>query len=37
VIVPAAPETHGHYTYFRAALWKPHLAEFINALEAIRE
>jgi homoserine O-acetyltransferase/O-succinyltransferase len=37
VIVPAGPETHGHYTYFRAAIWKAHLAEFMNALEAKQE
>jgi homoserine O-acetyltransferase len=37
VIIPAGPETHGHYTYFRAALWKSHLAEFMKSLEATRE
>ncbi len=37
VMLPAGPDTHGHYTYFRAALWKSHLAEFMNTLEATRE
>jgi len=37
VIVPAGPETHGHYTYFRAALWKAHVAAFMNTVEAIQE
>ena len=37
VMLPAGPDTHGHYTYFRAALWKAHLAEFMNTLEATRE
>ena len=37
VMLPAGPDTHGHYTYFRAALWKAHLAEFTNTLEATRE
>jgi len=34
VLVPAGPGTHGHYTYFRAAIWKPHLAAFMKSLEA---
>jgi len=34
VLIPAGPETHGHYTYFRAAIWKPHLVEFLTVLEA---
>ncbi|MGH9256724.1 MAG: alpha/beta fold hydrolase, partial [Vicinamibacterales bacterium] len=37
VVIPASPDTHGHYTYFRAALWKAHLAEFMHTLEATRE
>lgn len=37
VLVPAGPETHGHYTYFRAAIWKPYLAQFLNTLEARQE
>lgn len=37
VLVPAGPETHGHYTYFRAAIWKPYLAEFMKTLEARQE
>lgn len=34
VVIPAAPETHGHFTYMRAALWKPYLLEFMKGLEA---
>jgi len=34
VIVPASRESHGHYSYQRAALWKSHLAEFMKELEA---
>jgi len=37
VLVPAGPETHGHYTYFRAAVWKSHLAAFMKNLEARQE
>jgi homoserine O-acetyltransferase len=37
VLIPAGPGTHGHYTYFRAAIWKPHLAEFMTTLEARHE
>ena len=32
VTVPASAETHGHYTNLRAAIWKDHLAEFMNTL-----
>ena len=32
VLVPASGETHGHYTYNLAALWKQHLAEFMREL-----
>jgi homoserine O-acetyltransferase len=37
VLIPAGPETHGHYTYFRAAIWKSHLAAFMKSLEARHE
>ena len=30
VIVPAGPQSQGHYTSMRAALWKQHLAEFLT-------
>jgi homoserine O-acetyltransferase len=36
VLIPAGPETHGHYTYFRAAIWKRYLTEFMKSLEARR-
>jgi homoserine O-acetyltransferase/O-succinyltransferase len=32
VIVPASAETHGHFTHFRAAFWKSHLAAFMKTL-----
>lgn len=34
VVVPAGAESHGHFSYQRAALWKAHLAGFMKALEA---
>jgi homoserine O-acetyltransferase len=33
VVVPAGPQTQGHYTSMRAGLWKCHLAEFLAASE----
>jgi homoserine O-acetyltransferase len=30
VLVPAGPQSQGHYTSMRAALWKRHLAEFLG-------
>ena len=32
VVVPASRETHGHYSYVRAALWTSHLVDFIKGL-----
>jgi homoserine O-acetyltransferase len=32
VLVPAGPETHGHFTHLRAEVWKPYLAEFLKTL-----
>ncbi len=32
VLVPAGPQSMGHYTALRAAHWKAHLAEFIATL-----
>jgi len=32
VLIPASHETHGHYTHLRAAIWKSHLAEFMQKL-----
>jgi len=37
VIVPAGPDSHGHYSYQHAALWKSHLAQFMKSLEARQE
>ena len=37
VMIPAGPDTHGHYTYMRAAIWKSHLAAFMKNLEATQE
>ena len=36
LVIPASRETHGHYSYLRAALWKSHLAAFMKGLE-VRE
>jgi homoserine O-acetyltransferase len=32
VLIPANERTHGHYSYNLAALWKQHLADFMNEL-----
>jgi homoserine O-acetyltransferase len=36
VLVPAGPTTHGHFTHLRAAVWKPHLVQFLKELDAVR-
>jgi homoserine O-acetyltransferase len=32
VVVPASPQSQGHYTSMQAAQWKSHLAEFLHGL-----
>jgi len=32
VLIPAGPNTHGHFSHFYAELWKPHLVEFLAEL-----
>ena len=32
VVIPAGPESHGHYSHLRAKLWKSHLIEFMKTL-----
>ena len=32
VVIPAGPESHGHYTHLRAKVWKSHLVEFMKSL-----
>ena len=32
VVIPAGPESHGHYTHLRAKVWKSHLVEFMKTL-----
>jgi homoserine O-acetyltransferase len=32
VLIPASPETHGHFTHYYAAVWKPYLIEFMKEL-----
>jgi homoserine O-acetyltransferase len=32
VLHPAGPETHGHHTLWRAAVWKPYLVELLASL-----
>jgi homoserine O-acetyltransferase len=36
VLIPQSPETHGHYTHLRAAIWKPHLVEFLKTLPPMK-
>ena len=30
VLIPAGPDTHGHFSHFYAELWKPYLIEFLK-------
>ena len=32
VLIPAGPDTHGHFTHFYAKLWKPYLIELLAEL-----
>jgi homoserine O-acetyltransferase len=34
VLLPASEQTHGHFTHFYAAVWKPHLIELLRTLDA---
>ncbi|MSP94883.1 MAG: alpha/beta fold hydrolase [Alphaproteobacteria bacterium] len=34
IVIPQGPQTHGHYTYFRAAIWKSYLTAFLKELPA---
>jgi homoserine O-acetyltransferase len=36
VLIPQSPETHGHYTHLRAAIWKPYLVEFLKTLPPMK-
>jgi homoserine acetyltransferase len=33
VLIPAGPDTHGHFSHFYAELWKPYLIEFMKTLD----
>ncbi|HTV90194.1 MAG TPA: alpha/beta fold hydrolase [Stellaceae bacterium] len=32
VLLPAGPDTHGHFSHYYAKLWKPYLIEFLETL-----
>ena len=32
VLIPAGPDTHGHFSHYYANLWKPYLIEFLATL-----
>jgi homoserine O-acetyltransferase/O-succinyltransferase len=32
VLIPPSAETHGHFTHYYAAVWKPHLIDFMKSL-----
>ena len=32
VLLPAGPDTHGHFSHYYARLWKPYLIEFMATL-----
>src|SRR5438034_2448192 len=34
VLIRAGPQTHGHFTHFYAAVWKPYLIEFMKTSTA---
>jgi homoserine O-acetyltransferase/O-succinyltransferase len=36
VLIPAGPDTHGHFSHYYAKLWKPYLIEFLETLGAPR-
>jgi homoserine O-acetyltransferase len=36
VLIPAGRETHGHFTHFYGAVWKPYLIEFMKTLDPPR-
>jgi len=36
VLIPAGPETHGHFTHYYAAVWKPYLVELLQSLGPIK-
>jgi homoserine O-acetyltransferase len=36
VLIPAGPNTHGHFSHFYAELWKPYLIEFMATLGPAR-
>lgn len=36
VLIPAGPDTHGHFSHYYAKLWKPYLIEFLATLAAPR-
>jgi homoserine O-acetyltransferase/O-succinyltransferase len=36
VLIPAGPDTHGHFSHFYARLWKPYLIEFMRTLRPAR-
>jgi len=36
VLIPQSPETHGHYTHLRAAIWKPYLVDFLKTLPPVK-
>ena len=37
VLIPAGPQTHGHFTHFYAEVWKSYLIEFMKTLDAALE
>jgi len=36
VLIPAGPDTHGHFSHYYATLWKPYLVEFLASLAPAR-
>ncbi|HVC54790.1 MAG TPA: alpha/beta fold hydrolase [Stellaceae bacterium] len=36
VLIPAGPDTHGHFTHFFGKVWKPYLIEFLATLDPVQ-
>jgi homoserine O-acetyltransferase len=36
VLIPPGPNTHGHFTHYYAAVWKPYLVELLQSLGPIK-
>ena len=35
VLIPAGQNTHGHFSHYYAAVWKPYLVKFMSGLPPV--